>query len=242
MPARYWFVILTYIVMQLSSILLLPFVPWMDDRGLDLATVSYWWSVISFLLAVVIVCILLRKDMRTPAMRNAAGPGMTIVWIIIGFFGAYAGQVIAGLIETYAFGITQGSENTSNIMDAVREVPAFVLIVVVFAPVLEEIIFRKILFGEIYKRTNFFVAVLISALVFGAVHGDFLHLLQYFVMGVVFAALYVQTKRIIVPIITHSLMNLMVVIIQLYLTPERMEEMERMQKQLENMQMIIFGG
>lgn len=242
MPARYWFVILTYIVMQLSSILLLPFVPWMDDRGLDLATVSYWWSVISFLLAVVIVCILLRKDMRTPAMRNAAGPEMTIVWIIIGFFGAYAGQVIAGLIETYVFGITQGSENTSNILDAVREVPAFVLIVVVFAPILEEIIFRKILFGEIYKRTNFFVAVLISALVFGAVHGDFLHLLQYFVMGVVFAALYVQTKRIIVPIITHSLMNLMVVIIQLYLTPERMEEMERMQKQLENMQMIIFGG
>ncbi|MFP7478502.1 CPBP family intramembrane glutamic endopeptidase [Terribacillus saccharophilus] len=242
MPARYWFVILTYIVMQLSSFLLLPFVPWMDDQGFDLATVSYWWSVISFLLAVVIVCILLRRDMRTPAMRNAAGPGMTIVWIIIGFFGAYAGQIIAGLIETYAFGITQGSENTSNILDAVREVPAFVLIVVVFAPILEEIIFRKILFGEIYKRTNFFVAVLISALVFGAVHGDFLHLLQYFVMGVVFAALYVQTKRIIVPIITHGLMNLMVVIIQLYLTPERMEEIERMQKQLENMQMIIFGG
>ena len=242
MPARYWFVILTYIVMQLSSLLLLPFVPWMSDRGLDLATVSYWWSLISFLLAVIIVCFMLRKDMRTPAMRNATGPGMTIVWIIIGFFGAYAGQVIAGLVETYAFGITQGSENTSSILDAVREVPAFVLIVVVFAPILEEIIFRKILFGEIYKRTNFFVAVLISALVFGAVHGDFLHLLQYFVMGVVFAALYVQTKRIIVPIITHGLMNLMVVIIQLYLTPERMEELERMQKQIENMQMIIFGG
>ncbi|PAF36420.1 CPBP family intramembrane metalloprotease [Terribacillus saccharophilus] len=242
MPARYWFVILTYIVMQLSAFLLVPFVPWMDDRGLDLATVSYWWSLITFLLAVVIVCFMLRKDMRAPAVRSATGPGMTIVWIIIGFFGAYAGQIIAGLIETYAFGITQGSENTSSILDAVREVPAFVLIVVVFAPILEEIIFRKILFGEIYKRTNFFVAVLISALVFGAVHGDFLHLLQYFVMGVVFAALYVQTKRIIVPIITHGLMNLMVVIIQLYLTPERMEELERMQKQLENMQMIIFGG
>ncbi|PAF16298.1 CPBP family intramembrane glutamic endopeptidase [Terribacillus saccharophilus] len=242
MPARYWFVILTYIVMQLSAFLLVPFVPWMDDRGLDLATVSYWWSLITFLLAVVIVCFMLRKDMRAPAVRNATGSGMTIVWIIIGFFGAYAGQVIAGLIETYAFGITQGSENTSSILDAVREVPAFVLIVVVFAPILEEIIFRKILFGEIYKRTNFFVAVLISALVFGAVHGDFLHLLQYFVMGVVFAALYVQTKRIIVPIITHGLMNLMVVIIQLYITPERMEEIERMQKQLENMQMIIFGG
>lgn len=242
MPARYWYVILTYIVMQLSSFVLVPFVPWMQDQGLDLAVVSYWWSVVSFLLAVILTIFLLRQDMRAPAIRNATNPGMTIVWIIIGFFAAYFGQIIAGLIETYVLNIRQASENTSSIMDAVREVPAFALIVVVFAPVLEEIIFRKILFGEIYKRTNFFVAVLISALVFGAVHGDFLHLLQYFVMGVIFAALYVKTKRIIVPIITHGLMNLLVVILQLYFTPERLEEIERMQKQLENMQTIIFGG
>ncbi|MFP7170372.1 type II CAAX endopeptidase family protein [Terribacillus sp. FSL K6-0262] len=242
MPARYWYVILTYIVMQLSSFVLVPFVPWMQDQGLDLAVVSYWWSVVSFLLAVILTFFLLRQDMRAPAMRNATNPGMTVVWIIIGFFAAYFGQIIAGLIETYVLNIKQASENTSSIMDAVREVPAFALIVVVFAPVLEEIIFRKILFGEIYKRTNFFVAVLISALVFGAVHGDFLHLLQYFVMGVIFAALYVKTKRIIVPIITHGLMNLLVVILQLYFTPERLEEIERMQKQLENMQTIIFGG
>ncbi|PAD37722.1 CPBP family intramembrane metalloprotease [Terribacillus sp. 7520-G] len=242
MPARYWYVILTYIVMQLSSFVLVPFVPWMQDQGLDLAVVSYWWSVVSFLLAVILTFFLLRQDMRAPAMRNATNPGMTVVWIIIGFFAAYFGQIIAGLIETYVLNIKQASENTSSIMDAVREVPAFALIVVVFAPVLEEIIFRKILFGEIYKRTNFFVAVLISALVFGAVHGDFLHLLQYFVMGVIFAALYVKTKRIIVPIITHGLMNLLVVILQLYFTPERLEEIERLQKQLENMQTIIFGG
>ncbi|WP_369819900.1 lysostaphin resistance A-like protein [Terribacillus sp. 7520-G] len=228
--------------MQLSSFVLVPFVPWMQDQGLDLAVVSYWWSVVSFLLAVILTFFLLRQDMRAPAMRNATNPGMTVVWIIIGFFAAYFGQIIAGLIETYVLNIKQASENTSSIMDAVREVPAFALIVVVFAPVLEEIIFRKILFGEIYKRTNFFVAVLISALVFGAVHGDFLHLLQYFVMGVIFAALYVKTKRIIVPIITHGLMNLLVVILQLYFTPERLEEIERLQKQLENMQTIIFGG
>lgn len=239
MPARYWFVILTYIVMQLSAFLLVPFVPWMREQNLDVVTISYWWSLISFLVAVIIVCILLRKDMRTPAMRNSTGIGMTIVWIIIGLFAALAGQVIASLIEMYVLNIRQASENTSGIMDAVRAVPAFALIVVVFAPVLEEIIFRKILFGEIYKRTNFFVAVLISALVFGAVHGDFLHLLQYFVMGVIFAALYVKTKRIIVPIITHGLMNLYVVINQLSISPEKLEEM---QKQLENMQMIIFGG
>ncbi|QXE02285.1 CPBP family intramembrane glutamic endopeptidase [Terribacillus sp. DMT04] len=239
MPGRYWFIILTYILMQVSSFALIPFVPWMDDQGLDLATVSYWWSVISFFIAVIIVCILLRQDMRSPAMRNATGIGMTLLWIIIGFFGAYFGQVIAGLIEIYVLNIRQTSQNTSNIIDAIQSVPAFVIIVVVFAPILEEIIFRKIIFGEIYKRTNFFVAVLISALLFGVVHGDLLHLLQYFVMGVIFATLYVQTKRIIVPIITHGLMNLMVVIIQLNLTPEKIEQM---QKQLENMQTIIFGG
>jgi uncharacterized protein len=236
---RYSFIILTYILMQLSSLLLLPFVPWMRDKGWELTTVSYWWSVVSFLVAVIITLILLRKEKSGPADRNATGFGMTIIWIIIGFFGAYFGQIIAGMIEIYVLNIRQGSQNTANILDAIQSVPAFVVIVVVFAPILEEIIFRKIIFGEIYKRTNFFVAVLISALLFGIVHGDLLHLLQYFVMGVVFATLYVQTKRIIVPIITHGLMNLMVVIFQLYFTPEKIEQL---QKQLENMQTIIFGG
>jgi uncharacterized protein len=236
---RYSFIILTYILMQLSSLLLLPFVPWMRDKGWELTTVSYWWSVVSFLVAVIITLILLRKEKSGSADRNATGFGMTIIWIIIGFFGAYFGQIIAGMIEIYVLNIRQGSQNTANILDAIQSVPAFVVIVVVFAPILEEIIFRKIIFGEIYKRTNFFVAVLISALLFGIVHGDLLHLLQYFVMGVVFATLYVQTKRIIVPIITHGLMNLMVVIFQLYFTPEKIEQL---QKQLENMQTIIFGG
>ncbi|SNZ15475.1 hypothetical protein SAMN05421503_2644 [Terribacillus aidingensis] len=239
MLLRYSFIILTYILMQLSSLLLLPFVPWMRDKGWELTTVSYWWSVVSFLLAVIITLILLRKEKSGLADRSATGFGMTVLWIIIGFFGAYFGQIIAGMIEIYVLNIRQGSQNTANILDAIQSVPAFVVIVVVFAPILEEIIFRKIIFGEIYKRTNFFVAVLISALLFGIVHGDLLHLLQYFVMGIIFATLYVQTKRIIVPIITHGLMNLMVVIIQLNLTPEKIEQM---QKQLENMQTIIFGG
>jgi uncharacterized protein len=241
LPGRYWFIILTYIVMQFSVLLLVPFVPWMKDQGVDLYTVQNWWSVISFLIAVIITVLLLRKDMRTPAMRGATGPWMTILWIVVGVAAAFAGQMLAAMIEM-ALGIVPGSENTSNLLEAVRDVPAFVLIVVIFAPVLEEIIFRKIIFGEIYKRTNFFVAVLISALLFGVVHMELLHLLTYFSMGVVFAGLYVLTKRIIVPIVVHSLMNLTVVISQLLLTPERMEEIEQMRKQLENMQTIIFGG
>ncbi|MFP7494599.1 type II CAAX endopeptidase family protein [Terribacillus saccharophilus] len=242
MPARYWYVILTYILMQASSFLLYPFLPWIRDQGWDLSLIINWWSVVTFLLAVIITCFLLRSDMRAPAMRNATGAGMTILWIIIGFFGAYVGQIIAASIETYLLGITPGSENTSVLMEAVRQVPVFVLIVVVCAPILEEIIFRKIIFGEIYKRTNFFVAVLVSALLFGLVHGEIDHLLTYFSMGVVFAALYVKTKRIIVPIMAHGLMNLTVVIAQFYLTPERLEQLERTRQQLENMQTIIFGG
>ncbi len=53
------------------------------------------------------------------------------------------------------------------------------------------------------------------------IHLDFLHILVYTAMGFVFAFLYVQTKRIIVPIIVHAGMNTLVVVAQLTLDPEK---------------------
>jgi len=55
-------------------------------------------------------------------------------------------------------------------------------------------------------------------------------------MGVVFAFLYVKTKRIIVPILVHMLMNTIVVMAQLLIDPELLEQMQ------EQAQFIFFGG
>ncbi|QDP39170.1 CPBP family intramembrane glutamic endopeptidase [Radiobacillus deserti] len=236
MPKRYWYVILTYVIMQLSGALVAPIIKAM---GLDPFTAGVFWSVFSFLAALVITLFLLREDMNVGSERGAAGVGTIILWSILGIFLAYFAQFIAAIIETFLLKIPPGSENTQDIMNITRSAPIFILIVVFIAPILEEVIFRKIIFGTIYQKTNFIIAGVASALVFALVHADPLHLIMYMSMGFVFAFLYVQTKRIIVPIITHMAMNGFVVIAQYNMDPE---EMEKMLEQFEKIQMIIFGG
>ena len=49
-------------------------------------------------------------------------------------------------------------------MDIARTTPWFLIVISIIGPILEEIVFRKILFGTLYKRFNFFIAAIISSL------------------------------------------------------------------------------
>lgn len=173
--------------------------------------------------------------MQMRAHDEAASFGSIIIWSIVGVFMAFVAQALAASIEIYILGIDPGSENTMEIMDIARSNPLFILIPAIVAPILEEIIFRKIIFGGFYKRMNFFFAALLSALIFGLIHMDPTHLLMYASMGFVFAFLYVKTKRIIVPIIVHAGMNTMVVLAQYSLSPEEI------QKMLDQVQTVFLG-
>lgn len=237
MTKRYWYVILTYIVMQFSGILFIPLMYFLLPMSEQAVLVT--WTIISFMIGLVVILLLMKPDMKMTRNRDAPSPGVMIAWILAGVFMAYLAQGLAGVIESYAFGIKPGSQNTETIMDIARAAPIFMVIPALIAPIMEEIIFRKIIFGAFYKRTNFFIAALLSSLIFGFIHGEPEHILIYASMGFVFAFLYVQTKRIIVPIVVHMLLNSISVIIQFSLDPE---QIERMMKQYEQMQMILIGG
>lgn len=198
-----------------------------------------YWTIFSFTAGVIAILFIMKPDMQIPATRDASKPGAIILWSIAGLFMAYFAQYIAVIIEVQLLGIKQGSANTQMIIDITRAAPIFMIIPAIIAPIAEEIIFRKIIFGSLYKKMNFFLAALLSALAFGIIHGEPEHILIYSSMGFVFAYLYVKTKRIIVPIIVHMSLNSISVLVQFLLTPE---DLERMQQQLEQMQMILVGG
>lgn len=235
MPKRYWYIALTYLLMHLSGLVGLPVLIKQFHLTLDEAII--YWNIISFFVATVIILYLLRKDMALGSDRNAAPASQVVLWSILGVFLSLISQVIAGLIEVNVLGIEAGSENTAQIMELARSIPLFVIVPTILAPILEEIVFRKVIFGEIYKRSNFVLAALLSSLIFGIIHGEPQHLLIYSSMGFVFAFLYVRTKRIIVPIIAHAAMNSITVYLQFSIDPE---ELEKMRQQLE--EMMIFIG
>lgn len=234
MTKRYWYVILTYFIMQFSGILFAPIL-YATLPISELQSVIYW-TIFSFAAGLVAVLIIMKPYMKAPSTRDAANPASIVLWIVTGVFSAYIAQFIAGLIEINLLGVTQNSANTQMIIEVTRAIPVFMVVPALIAPIVEEIIFRKIIFGMLYKKMNFFIAAIISALVFGIIHGEPEHILIYSSMGFVFSYLYVKTKRIIVPIIVHMTLNTISVAIQLSLSPEEI------QKQLEQMQTILIGG
>ncbi|MGM8213854.1 lysostaphin resistance A-like protein [Virgibacillus sp. W0430] len=236
MAKRYWYVIITYVIMQFSTFIVTPLLYTL--LPISKMNAAIYWSVASFIIGLVIVLFLMKPDMKQMPSRDAANSSSIVLWSIVGVFMAYTAQFIAIYIETEWLGITIGSENTAMIVEISRMAPIFIIIPAVIAPILEEIIFRKIIFGSLYKRTNFFIAAIISALVFGFIHGEPIHILIYASMGFVFAFLYVQTKRIIVPIIVHMCLNTISVSLQLLFDPEDLDRMLEKQQEV----MTILGA
>jgi len=232
LPKRYWWVIITYIVAQLSVLLFAPLLYYLLPISEFHAIV--YWNIISFIVALLIILRLLFRDLTRQKSRDAATIGGVILWSIIGFFLSWVAQIIAVNIEFNVFGIEPGSENTEVIMQIALQTPLFLIIPILIAPILEELIFRKIIFGTLYQRMNFIFAAFISSAIFGIIHQEPEHILIYSSMGFVFAYLYVRTKRIIVPIIVHMALNTASVVVQLTLDIEKLEQLQT--------QMIIFGG
>lgn len=223
MKKEYGYILIAYILMQLSIFIGVPLVYRIGIRaGQDPVFMRQaapgYWIVISFSITLIIILLILRKA-RTDALlvrKAPASPGESIVWAIAGVFLALFSQGIAANIEANLFGVDPGSKNTENILQIIKTFPASMLVSSIFGPILEEIVFRKIIFGSLYKRFSFWIAATISSVIFAMAHMEFEHILLYSAMGFTFAFLYVRTGRILVPIFAHVAMNTLVVVVQLF--------------------------
>lgn len=221
MKKEYWIILITYIAMQLSTFVGVPVVLFIAGLlGYNPASKAVQfqsgviWLIFSFIIALIICLVLLRREMRNPMRANVMNIPSSIGWAIGGVFLSLFAQSFAGIIEQL-LGIKPGSENTEQIMSLIDAAPFVILVVSIIGPILEELVFRKIIFGSLYKRFGFFISALVSSLIFAVAHMDFVHILLYASMGFTFAFLYVKTKRILVPIFAHVAMNTLVVIMQL---------------------------
>lgn len=100
--------------------------------------------------------------------------------------------------------------------------PIFIILISIVGPILEEFVFRKVFFGELYNAikanrvVSFLIASIVSSLVFALAHNDMKFIPMYFGMGMIFSLAYVFTKRIAVPIGIHMLQNGTVVFMQVF--------------------------
>lgn len=214
------YILIVYCIMQLSGALFAPLIYRMFlsmDVKNPILLASGWWVFLSMAIATLVTLLIIRKDKMflQPLKGKQSNIAGTIGWGIIGFFLVFLGQGLAASIEL-ALGVDPGSENTAQFIEIAHAVPLAVFSIVLFAPILEEFIFRRIIFGTLLPKTNFFVAASVSAIVFAIIHFDFTHILLYAVSGFIFAFIYYKTKRILASIISHMMLNGFVVLFQFY--------------------------
>jgi len=156
---EYKIVLLTYLIMQLSSPVGVPFTYYLLNglgfSGKDLESRSLsLWLLFSFSAAFIVTLYCLRREMRFRSQKAASFP-VSAFWAAAGVFLALFGQLAAARIEML-FGVEPGSENTREIIGMIEKAPAIFLVAAVFGPILEEVVFRKIIFGTCMQRLGFF--------------------------------------------------------------------------------------
>ena len=141
-----------------------------------------------------------------------------------------------GVINTFLQYLSQflhfqtNSQNTENVVKIVNSYPIFIFYVVVLGPVMEELFFRKAVFGYFYdiligskEWIRFFIPALLTGILFAIPHDGFSPLmLIYIAMSFVFSYLYKITNRIITPMIAHISMNALVMVIQIMMNSSGM--------------------
>lgn len=234
------YVLLIFIAIQLSPVLFINTTyDYFIDQGLEpdlaQAATSGWLIFIAMGIGLAAALILVFRDKKFFDIWKGKklGIGWTILWGIFGFLLLLIGQSLAALIE-FAIGIEPGSENTANLVSIAEVVPAAIFAVVLFGPIMEELVFRRVIFGSLNQVTNFWIATAVSAIFFAIVHMEFAHILLYFTTGLILAFLYQKTKRLLAPIIAHILLNGYVMLIQLNMDKinrfiERLEQLEQLQ-------------
>jgi membrane protease YdiL (CAAX protease family) len=124
-----------------------------------------------------------------------------LLWMLASI-GAY---LLFAILYTAIF----GSPQQEDVAEAFGAVPIQVLLIVVAAPISEEVCFRGFLFGGLRERFPRLVAALISGLIFGGLHAttglSAVPILAAF--GFILALLYEKTGSIVPGILLHMLNN-----------------------------------
>lgn len=141
-------------------------------------------------------------------------------WLLglIGLVALVVGLIIAGLwvvsgpmlqqdptaaVTTYL----QGQQQDSALWLQSKASWLRILVLVVVAPVVEEVVFRGTLYAALRKRRGLWPALLISSVVFAISHGALFNFPKHLVIGGMLAYVYERKRSLRIPMLLHALWN-----------------------------------
>ncbi len=92
-----------------------------------------------------------------------------------------------------------------EVSDTITSNPLIVTIICagILIPIVEEILFRGLIFNRIKHQYNFLAGLLISSLLFGIYHGNIVQGIYATLLGIFLGFAYHKTKSILIPVFIH---------------------------------------
>ena len=143
-----------------------------------------------------------------------AQPGRRIGNILLGYLMVIGGLVIASYL-LQILGVTGTSQNEMTIQtmfnDNALNLFLLFLALCVFTPIVEEVLYRKVIFNFVESKTNHIWGIIVTGAIFGLMHviafGDFIHSLPYIFMGLAFGYMYYKSNKNIYVVIGMHFIN-----------------------------------
>lgn len=161
----------------------------------------------------VITLVVFLKTKWTPISRNylLSKPWLTLLWVAL-----FALGTMIPLEFVYEHIGLEMDETTGRIFEGLLKEPWGYVAVGILAPLTEEVVFRgailRTLLGMMSKR-NHWVAIMISAAIFGAVHGNAAQFVNALLMGLLLGWMYYRTRSLVPGILLHWVNNTMAYIL-----------------------------
>lgn len=164
--------------------------------------------------------------------ENKVSAGQYILWLIMVLGVAYTSNIV-GLIASAFVEKATGNpvENLVSELTGDAHPVVILLYMVLAAPILEELIFRKLIVDRTLRYGKW-PAIVISGLMFGLFHGNLQQFVYAFTIGMFFAFIYVKTGKIQITISMHMIFNFLGGFLASRLT--KMVDIEYMQSLMES--------
>lgn len=136
---------------------------------------------------------------------------------ILDYIMAIIGGAGIAIILNIIISLTNLASYDSDFVEVSESItsPALMVTIIcagIIIPIVEEFVFRGLVFNRIKFQYNFVSAMIISALAFGIFHGNIVQGIYATILGVFLAYVYNKTKSIFIPILIHIGANLFVII------------------------------
>lgn len=173
-------------------------------------------AICNYILPFPILLFLMKKLESEKLEKDSLKITTFLLYFCISFTLMIIGNII-GLAVTALIGTAIQSDIANPIQTLINssDIMLNLIIISIIGPIFEELIFRKLLVDRTIKY-GAKISIILSATLFGLMHGNLNQFFYAFLLGGFFAYVYIKTGKIIYPIILHISLNLMGSVLSLF--------------------------